>query len=105
MAYPALPAELLPVRATLQGQITSTLALGLLASGGSGLWNSVLTYVLQVQDLKEELAKTAETRTKAIKKVADSVVEGQSLEANLNTLRALDLLDKTVLLQEKSAQA
>ena len=28
------------------------LALGLLASGGSGLWNSVLTYILQIKELK-----------------------------------------------------
>ena len=29
------------------------LALGLLASGGSGLWNAVLGYLLQVKDLKK----------------------------------------------------
>ena len=29
------------------------LALGLLASGGSGLWNSVLTYFLKIKDIKE----------------------------------------------------
>lgn len=29
------------------------LALGLLASGGSGLWNSVLTYVLKLKDIKK----------------------------------------------------
>ena len=31
------------------------LALGLLASGGSGFWNSVLTYVKTVKDLNKEL--------------------------------------------------
>lgn len=29
------------------------IALGLLASGGSGFWNSVLTYVLMVKDIKK----------------------------------------------------
>ena len=33
------------------------LALGLLASGGSGFWNSVLTYVLHVKDIKGEAVK------------------------------------------------
>jgi hypothetical protein len=33
------------------------LALGLLSSGGSSLWNSVLTYMLQVKNLKEQVAK------------------------------------------------
>ncbi len=31
---------------------TAILALGLLASGGSGLWNVILTYLLKVKDLK-----------------------------------------------------
>jgi len=30
----------------------SILGLGLLASGGSGFWNSVLTYVTKVKDIK-----------------------------------------------------
>ncbi len=38
---------------------TGTLALGLLASGGSGFWNSILTYVANAKDLK---AAEAETR-------------------------------------------
>lgn len=33
--------------------IPGLLALGLLASGGSGLWNSVLTYVLKLKDIKK----------------------------------------------------
>ena len=32
---------------------TGILALGLLASGGSGLWNTILSYLLQVKDLKK----------------------------------------------------
>jgi O-antigen/teichoic acid export membrane protein len=31
----------------------SILALGFLASGGSALWNSVLTYFLKIKDIKE----------------------------------------------------
>ena len=38
---------------------TGTLALGLLASGGSGFWNSLLPYVAKAKDLK---AAEAETR-------------------------------------------
>ena len=36
---------------------TGIIALGLLASGGSGLWNSVLTYLLKVKDIKSAQAK------------------------------------------------
>ena len=36
------------------------LALGLLASGGSGFWNSILTYVLKLKDVQAAAAKTAE---------------------------------------------
>ena len=36
------------------------LALGLLTSGGSGLWNGVLSYVKNVKDIKKLQAKTLE---------------------------------------------
>ena len=45
-----------PVIPTKPGALSSDfsfLALGLLASGGSGLWNSVLTYFLRIKDIKE----------------------------------------------------
>jgi len=32
--------------------ISTTLALGLLASGGSGFWNSILSYFVSIKDLK-----------------------------------------------------
>jgi hypothetical protein len=35
----------------------SVLGLGLLASGGSGFWNSVLTYVTKVKDIKKSEAE------------------------------------------------
>jgi hypothetical protein len=37
----------------------SILGLGLLASGGSGLWNSVLTYLTKVKDVKKAQARLA----------------------------------------------
>src|SRR5262244_130117 len=58
LARPILPQEILPP--TNDGVI---LALGLLASGGSGFWNSILTYVTKVKEVKkleaEEKKKTA----------------------------------------------
>ncbi|MDP1991496.1 MAG: hypothetical protein Q8K00_10785 [Syntrophales bacterium] len=37
----------------------SILGLGLLASGGSGFWNSVLTYVTKAKDIKKAQANAA----------------------------------------------
>jgi hypothetical protein len=37
---------------------TGKLALGLLASGGSGFWNSILTYVNKAKDIKVAAAET-----------------------------------------------
>lgn len=44
---------------------TGTLALGLLASGGSGFWNSILSYVTKARDLKaaKAEARQMEVRT------------------------------------------
>ena len=41
------------------GPRLTVLALGLLASGGSGFWNSILSYVISVKDLKTADAKLA----------------------------------------------
>lgn len=41
------------------GEGTTILALGLLASGGSGLWNSVLGYLTAVKDIKVTAGKEA----------------------------------------------
>jgi hypothetical protein len=41
------------------------LALGLLASGGSGFWNSIMTYVLRLKDVQSAAADTAEKALKA----------------------------------------
>lgn len=44
----------------------ATLALGLLASGGSGFWNSIQTYVAKVKDVKKAEAESAKTRAKQL---------------------------------------
>ena len=49
------------------GGILPTLALGLLASGGSGLWNSVLTYVLKVKDIRTLDSQIREAELDALK--------------------------------------
>ncbi|MGF6489150.1 hypothetical protein [Pseudomonas frederiksbergensis] len=49
------------------------LALGLLASGGSGFWNSILTYVTNAKDIKKIEANKAREGSKT-KRSADAVV-------------------------------
>jgi hypothetical protein len=44
---------------------TGTFALGLLASGGSGFWNSILTYVTKAKDLKAAEAETKQIEVRA----------------------------------------
>ncbi|HZS17310.1 MAG TPA: hypothetical protein VFA51_05190 [Candidatus Udaeobacter sp.] len=44
---------------------TGTLALGLLASGGSGFWNSILTYVTKAKDVKAAEAETKQIEVRA----------------------------------------
>jgi hypothetical protein len=43
----------------------AVLGLGLLASGGSGFWNAILSYVLKVKDLKGLQTKAMEGTVKA----------------------------------------
>ena len=50
LAKPTIPDGIIPATAT---GVWPVLALGLLASGGSGFWNSVLTYVTKVKDIKK----------------------------------------------------
>lgn len=54
LARPAIPEDVLPATGN-----TTILALGLLASGGSGLWNAVLQWVLGIKDLKDAQVKNA----------------------------------------------
>jgi CDP-diglyceride synthetase len=39
-------------------------ALGFLASGGSGLWNAILSYVLNIKDMKKEEVKQLQKKNK-----------------------------------------
>jgi len=50
LARDYLPAE---IAASASAKSWSIVGLGLLASGGSGFWNSILTYVTKVKDLKK----------------------------------------------------
>lgn len=64
LARPAIPESVYKPSSDM-----SILALGLLASGGSALWNSVLTYFLKIKDIKELDAEIK-------KKVAGGVAGG-----------------------------
>jgi hypothetical protein len=48
LARGAIPKDLVDVSTT-----GGVIALGLLASGGSGFWNTILTYFAKVKDIKE----------------------------------------------------
>ena len=50
---------------------SGVVALGLLASGGSGFWNSILTYVAKVKDVKE--AEVAVRRQVALAEAGEKV--------------------------------
>jgi len=54
VARPAIPETLIPRSATGDWPV---LALGLLASGGSGFWNSLLSYLQQAKNAKELLVR------------------------------------------------
>ena len=58
-ASPYLPSEF-----TGSTESWRIFGLGLLASGGSGFWNSIATYVLKLKDVKEAEAKQAEKALK-----------------------------------------
>jgi hypothetical protein len=60
LAGPAVPAF-------LPHDFTGKLALGLLASGGSGFWNSILTYVTKAKDVKAAEAETRQIEARAKK--------------------------------------
>jgi hypothetical protein len=48
LSRPVIPVEIAGVASNW-----GILALGLLASGGSGLWNSVLSYLVSVKDIQK----------------------------------------------------
>jgi hypothetical protein len=55
-------ASIANIAVTLPGQnrTLSVVAFGVLASGGSGFWNSIQTYVVKLKDLTKEQAKKEE---------------------------------------------
>ncbi len=48
-----LASSYIPPEVAKRADFWSILGLGLLASGGSGLWNSVLTYLAKLKDIKK----------------------------------------------------
>ena len=67
LARPVIPTDVFP-----DLNAPTIAALGLLASGGSAFWNSILTYVLQLKDIKEAAAVQART-------VAELTVTGRAV--------------------------
>lgn len=57
LAAPALPENTIP------DNWMAKLAVGLLASGGSGLWNSIQGYVLQAKEVKKAEVEEVKVRT------------------------------------------
>lgn len=57
LAAPALPENTIP------DNWLSKLAIGLLASGGSGFWNSIQGYVAQAKEVKKAEVEEVKTRT------------------------------------------
>lgn len=57
LAAPALPPETIP------DNWMSKLALGLLASGGSGFWNSIQGYVSQAKEVKKAQVRDIQVKT------------------------------------------
>jgi hypothetical protein len=87
LARPSIPAELLP-----KGML-SFVALGLLASGGSGLWNSVLTYLLEIKNIKENMAAVSAKKAE----MAKTITAEAATNDNIDTMAAADALAKLSL--------
>lgn len=54
-----LARDYIPLEIAKPTQTWSILGLGLLASGGSGFWNAILTYVTRLKDIKKAEAEVA----------------------------------------------
>jgi hypothetical protein len=84
LTAPVLPDELLPAMDGVRW--ISILALGLLSSGGSALWNAVLSYLLKVKDLKDiDLKKGTESVNTLQKKIREMEVEVALLKTGKKT--------------------
>lgn len=57
----------IPTDIGIPDDFTGKLALGLLASGGSGFWNSILTYVTKAKDIKGAEADSKQVDAQAKK--------------------------------------
>jgi hypothetical protein len=56
------------------GHFATVLALGLLASGGSGFWNSILGYVTNLKNLQEASAAIAKNQSGAARPIPQPTV-------------------------------
>lgn len=63
------------------------LALGLFSSGGSGLWNSVLEYLLKVKGIKDAEEKLAASKAEKLKAETDKA-EAEKAQAEAAKARA-----------------
>lgn len=57
-----LARDFLPVEITKVPEGWAVIGLGLLASGGSGLWNSILSYLTHVKEIKKVDLETAKQK-------------------------------------------
>ncbi len=80
------------------------IAIGLLASGGSGFWNSILTYLLKVKDIKEikaDKAKELKNAAVAMAKIqvdkAKALKEMEVEKANIEVESAKKILGSSML--------
>lgn len=58
-------------------------ALGLLASGGSGLWNGINSYILELKNLREALAQKTNTLNKIDKQILVKLTTNQVKVADI----------------------
>ncbi len=65
MGTALLAKDYLPPEIAKSSSIWNIIGLGLLASGGSGFWNSILTYVTKVKDIKTVEVIEAKAEAKA----------------------------------------
>ena len=67
LAWPIIAEGLsdVPGQATRPLHVPTVLALGFLASGGSGFWNSVLGYAVSLKSLKQTVAREQAAQVKA----------------------------------------
>jgi hypothetical protein len=83
LAKSSIPADLVP------SGWAGLFALGFLASGGSGLWNAVLTYLLEVKNIKEGLAELTAKKVDMARQI-----ENETRHARITSPVAADALAK-----------